>query len=81
MGSAARQEAQREGWERPGVQGWVLRLGPSHALQTAPDPESLRRRVSLQLACLDRREAGPGVPLAKTQARKPYQKSNEFTKI
>lgn len=46
MGSAARQEAQREGGERPGVQGWVLRLGPSHALQAALEPQSLCRSVS-----------------------------------
>lgn len=37
--------------------------------------------LSLQLTCLDRREAGPRVPPAKTQAGKSYQKSNEFTEI
>lgn len=38
-------------------------------------------RLSLRLACLDGQQAEPGVPPAVTQARKSYQKSNEFTKI
>lgn len=37
--------------------------------------------LSLQHACLDGRRAEPRVPPAKTQARKSYQKNNEFTKI
>lgn len=77
-------EAQYEGLGHGGlVEGCVLRPPSepsppcSHIVLVSPLAPSL----SLQLAYLGGRVDGPGVPPAKTQARKSFQKSNKFTKI
>lgn len=73
----------RAGTRWPRVEGCVLRppSEPSPPCSHINLVSPLAPSLSLQLACLGGRVDGPGVPPAKTQARKSFQKSNKFTKI